>query len=390
MGAAAGETLLAHVRALAPELERRAGEIEAHRTLPRDLLEALREKGFFRMFVPKSHGGLELAIPEALDVVTTLAAADGSVGWTVMIGCMSPIIYSRLSRATFDRIYAAGPDVIQAGAVHAAGRAEIVEGGYRVSGRWAFASGCMHADWLVGGSLVTRNGAPVASPVAGEPLERLVTLPAGQWTIEDTWHAQGLKGTGSHHVRLSEAFIPEEYVFDFALGRSCLEGPLYESVGPFIPLLHAAFALGVGEGARADLIALAGRGHHQFRARLAMRDQPTFQYELGRIDGDLRAARAYLEACAAEMWRRAEAHALGDPASFVEAQQMAIWVTTACTSAAERCYTLAGGGAVYEAAPLQRRLRDIHTGKQHTMVHPRHYATAGALRLGLPATPWSA
>jgi alkylation response protein AidB-like acyl-CoA dehydrogenase len=385
----AGAKLLAEIEALAPALSARAAEIEAGRTLPQDLVEALKKIGCFRMFVPKSHGGLELAVPDALEVVTRLTAIDGSVGWTVMIGCSSPIIYSRLPRKTFDLIYAPGPDVIQAGAVHAAGTAEIVDGGYRVSGRWAFASGCLHAEWLVGGCRITKNGAPVLGP-SGQPLEKLVTLPARDWTIEDTWHAAGLKGTGSHHIRLTDAFVPAENAFDLVTDRSCLEGTLYQSVGPIVPLWHAAFALGVAEGARADLIALAGQGHHQFRARLAMRDQPTFQYELGRIDADVRAAAAYFESSTARMWALAEAHKLGEPAHFIETQQMAIWVTALCTEAVERCYTLAGGAAVYDTASLQRRLRDIHTGKQHTMVHPRHYATAGALSLGSPALPWSA
>ncbi len=386
----AAERLLADVRALAPEIAARAGESEANRTLPRDLVDKLRAIGIFRIFAPESHGGLELALPDAIKVVTEVATADGSAGWTVMIGVYSAPMFSRLPRATFDAIYAGGPDVIQAGGVQASGRAEMVEGGYRVTGRWQTASGCLHADWILGGCVVTKGGVPVEGPVAGRPLERQVVLPASDWQIEDTWYAMGLKGTGSHHVNLADTFVPEAQTLDFVMGASCIPGPLYDFIGATVPLLHAAFALGVAEGALADLVALAGSGRQQLFARTQLRDTTTFQYEVGRIDADIRAARAFLESRAALEWQRALARVPGDPARFVETQQMEIWVTATCARAIDLCYTLAGASALYESAPLQRRLRDIHTGSQHVMAHLRHYATAGQLRLGLPALPMSA
>jgi len=389
MGGAA-ERLLADVRALAPEIVARAGEAEASRTLPRDLVDKLRAIGVFRMFAPESHGGLELALPDILEIVSAIAAADGSAGWTVMIGVYSAPMFSRLPRATFDAIYARSPDIIQAGGVQSSGKAEIVEGGYRVSGRWQTASGCLHADWILGGCVVTKGGAPVDGPFQGRPLERQVVLPASAWTIEDTWNSLGLKGTGSHHVNLADVFVPEAQSLDFAMGPSCLPGPLYDVIGPTVPLLHAAFALGLAEGARADLLAVAASGRQQLFSRTLLRDTTTFQYELGRIDADIRAARAYFEQRAALEWRRALAGTPGDPTRFVETQQMEIWVTATSARAIDLCHTLAGANAVYDSSPLQRRLRDIHTGSQHVMAHLRHYATAGRLRLGLPAVPMSA
>ena len=135
------------------------------------------------------------------------------------------ILYSRLTRPVYDRIFKDNPDVIQAGLVRAMGTAEVVPGGYRVTGRWAFASGSPHADWIWGGVKIMKDGAQLPGPVPGTGLERLVILPASEWTIEDTWHVSGLKGTGSHHTSLRDQFVPEEHCFDLA-GPSCLPGPL--------------------------------------------------------------------------------------------------------------------------------------------------------------------
>jgi alkylation response protein AidB-like acyl-CoA dehydrogenase len=149
--------VLRDVRALHATIEERALEIEATRQLPMDLVEALRSCGVFRMYVPKSHGGLGLDFLDSLEVIIELAAADGSVGWTAMIGCATPWMLVGLQRKTFDSIYASTPDVIHAGSTVPAGTAERAPGGYRVTGRWPFASGCRHADWMLGVCVITRK-----------------------------------------------------------------------------------------------------------------------------------------------------------------------------------------------------------------------------------------
>ncbi|HXZ69018.1 MAG TPA: acyl-CoA dehydrogenase family protein [Alphaproteobacteria bacterium] len=381
------DQLIADVRELAPRIAARASEIEARRTVPTDIIDQLRDIGVFRMITPKAYGGLELSLPDFASVITAVAAADGSVGWAVMIGCGTALLYSRLPKKSFDEIFAQGPDVIQAGTVHGMGAAEIVDGGYRVTGRWPFASGSPHADWILGGCKIMKNGEPVLGP-NGQPIERIVTLPASAWTIEDTWHVSGLRGSGSNHVSIKDTFVPEGMVFDLA-GPSCIEGPFYGSVGAIIPFFHAAFADGIAEGAHADICALAGTGKQQYRTRAAMREQPIFQYELGRAQGDLRAARAYLKTQADSHWQRALSGTLGDPAAFFDAMQMNVWVTEAATRVVDKCYTLGGGTSLYDSSPLQRRLRDIHTATQHMVSSQRHYTSAGALAIGMPPTSFA-
>ncbi len=379
---AAEETIVGKVRALAQEIRDRAGEAEAGRRMPLDLVAKLKTAGAFRMLAPRSHGGLEADFPTALETITEAARADGSAGWTVMIGSATGLLFSRLPRETFDAIYAGGPDVIQAGLAGAPlGRAEQAAGGYRVSGRWPFSSGCQHADWIIGLAVVTKDGTPVPGDQPGPPMTRIVALPASEWTIEDTWDVAGLKGTGSHHTTLADHFVPESQVFELA-GPSCLPGPVYDAIGPWIPLMHGAFAVGVAAGALDDLVEMASGGRQQLFARTPMRDSLLFQYEFGELAADLEAARALLKVRADAHWARALEGKLGDPANMGESLQAGVWITAACVKITGAAFTLGGGQALYDASPLQRRMRDMHAAAQHAVVQQKHYQTLGASRLG--------
>jgi indole-3-acetate monooxygenase len=377
------QQLLAGIRELAPGIAERAAEIETARRMPPDLVGALRSIGIFRMLVPQSHGGLELDLPASMAVISALGRIDGATAWTVMIASGCDVITALLPQATYDEVYRPGPDVIIAGSSQPAGTAEAANGFWRVSGRWPFASGCLHAGWMFALCVMTANGKPLPGPAGeqGPPLVRGCILPARDWQIEDTWHAGGLKGTGSHHITLRDAIVPEANFFDIAPISPSQKGPLYQAPLHFLPLLHGAFAVGVAEGALSELVALARTGRQQQRAPVPMRDSEIFQDQLGRVEADIRAARALLEAQAASHWRHAEAGSLNTEALFTQGTQAAIWLATTCVRVVDACFTQGGGGAVYEASPLQRRLRDLHTAAQHAVVQQRHYAAAGKLRL---------
>jgi indole-3-acetate monooxygenase len=384
------EQMRAEIRRLAPRITARAAEIEAARRTPPDIVDSLRSIGIFRMFVPRSRGGLELDLPLGLDVVRDLARIDGSVGWNTMIGSVSGLAFPLMTPETYERIYRNGPDVICAGAVHPGGTAEPVAGGWRVTGRWAFASGCQHADWMLGLCIMTKGGKPLPGPAGegGPPSVRGILLPAKDWQIEDSWYAEGLKGTGSTHIRLKDKVVAAENFFDFPAGSSCVAGPLYQSVPHFLPLMHGAFSTGMAEGALAELIALANTGRQQSKAATSMRDSEIFQYELGRIAADVRAARAFHESQAATHWRHAQAGTLRDDETLLaEGSQSAIWLATTGARAIDSCFTLGGGSTVYDSSPLQRRLRDMHAATQHAIAHQRHYAAVGKQILTAGAVP---
>jgi alkylation response protein AidB-like acyl-CoA dehydrogenase len=374
------------IRNLAPEITARTTEIEAGRRVPADLVGKLRSIGIFRALAPRSHGGLELDLPASMKIVETLSRIEGSVGWITMIGMGSAIFAPLLRREVYDKIYAKGPDVIFGGSAQAAGTAEATAGGWRVSGRWPFASGCQHADWMFGLCIMSKDGKPLPGPAGdgGPPQVRGFTLPAQDWRIEDTWRVAGLRGTGSHHIAIKDKMVPQENFFDLD-GDSCMPGPLYQTVQQFIPVMHIPSAIGIAAGALDELRVLANSGVQQQRTTVPMRDTELFQQDLGRIEAEFRAARAYADAQTESHWRHALAGTLKDEALLIQGAQAATWITSACVRVADECFRLGGGSALYETSPLQRRARDLHAAAQHAGVHQRIYGGAGKLLLGNPS-----
>jgi indole-3-acetate monooxygenase len=327
--------MLAEIRKLAPEIPSRAAEIETARRMPPDLVDKLKEIGLYRMFVPRSHGGLELDFPEGVRVTAELGKIEGSLGWTAMIAMGSGLVTSLLPLESYNRVYENGPDVTLAG----------------------------------------------SAGDDGPPLVRGFILPASEWQIEDTWHVAGLKGTGSNHIAIANKFVPETSFFNIENAVPCVPGPLYQAPLDFLPMTHSAFAIGAAQGAVNELVELANTGRRQLRAATAMRDSEMFQGELGRAEADLRAAQALLEVQAASHWRHALAGTIKDGALGMQSTQTAVWISSTYVRVADACFALAGGSALYNASPLQRRLRDIHVGAQHASVQQRQYAAIGKLRL---------
>jgi alkylation response protein AidB-like acyl-CoA dehydrogenase len=215
------QSMLVSIRELAPAIAARAAGIEANRDVPADLLDALRSIGVFRIFVPQSHGGLELALPEALEIIGALARIDGSIGWISMTGGAGALVASLLSKESYEEFYKDGPDVMIAGSALPLGTAEQVDGGWLVNGRWPFASGCTHARWNIGFCIMTSGGKPLPGAAGeGSPLTRGFLSPANGWQIEDTWHVIGLKGTGSHHIALKDTIVPDAQFFERAEGTA--------------------------------------------------------------------------------------------------------------------------------------------------------------------------
>ncbi|WP_348935407.1 acyl-CoA dehydrogenase family protein [Aquabacter sp. CN5-332] len=364
-------SLLAAVCEIGPVLATRAHDIERERRIPIDVVERLKAIGVYRLFVPRSHGGLELDFPAGLEILREVAKIDGSLGWTTMIALAGALFTPLLPRQTYDDVYRNGPNVIVAGSVQPIGTAELRCGVWHVSGRWPLVSACQHADWLVGACVVTEGGSLVPGST------RSFALPASEWQIEDTWHSAGLKGTGSHHITIERVAVPEKNFFDSEKQTSCVPGPLYKTLKLFIPLLHAAVSLGIAEAAFDDIVAIAKGGRQQEKATAPMRESEMFRSELGRVDADLRAARAYFRDQVARQWRHALTVSLDDATLHVEGVQSAIWVTNRCVQIADMCFSLGGAAALYDSSPLQRRMRDLHAAAQHPTVQMRRYVEVG-------------
>lgn len=364
--------MLDAVEDLAPTITKRAAEIEAARRLPLDLVESLTAASFFRMLLPPSHGGLGLGPPAGMRVLEALSRADGSVGWTVMIGAGTWCDFAGLPRASFDAIYANGP-VRTGGAISPSGTATATDGGYRIRGRWAFVSGCQHSAWLAANCMEN---------VDGEPRLRLAILSADEVEIEDTWRSAGLCGTGSHHIAVHDVVVPAERTYALLEGEPCVDEPMLRIPVPaLIALVIGSVAVGVAQGALDDIHATAG-GKTPLFAGSTLAGNPLFQHQLATADTRLRAARALLYEDAMSTWDTATARREFTLEQRARIRATGVWVTTTAAAVVESCYRAGGGGAVYLDNPLQRRLRDINTITQHFLVRLDTLTTAGAILAG--------
>lgn len=203
--------------ALLGELKKRSEEFEQQRYISDDIISHFKQAGVYRALVPAQYGGDEISPAEFCQLIETIATADGSAGWVASFG-MNPFYLGGLPLSTLDEIYRHGPDVVFAGAIFPPQKAIAQDGGFQVSGRWSFASGCTGAE-LIGVGILPDDG-------SARPLPRIAVLPAGRFTIDPVWNTVGLAGTGSHDVVLKEAFVPEEWTF-IRGGELNLDGALY-------------------------------------------------------------------------------------------------------------------------------------------------------------------
>jgi indole-3-acetate monooxygenase len=379
--------------ALAPQIRAARDDIEQGRRLPVHIAEAMRAAGIFGMAMPSAWGGPELDPLTQFRVLEALAMADGSVGWCAMINCDSGYGSAFLDQDVARSMY---PDILVATAVAATptGQALPAPGGYRVSGRFPFASGCQHSEWLWLGCIVTENGAPRVDG-QGVPETRQCFLKLSQCEVIDTWDTTGLRGTGSNDILVKDVFVPGERTFSFQDPNLIKRpGPLYAFPFLFIGKV-AAPALGIARHALDALIVSAtekpARRYtlgERVEPRKAQRDDVFVQDAVGRAETLLASVRAYQFDVMGDLWTTLMDG--GQPS----ATQMARFITAAphvvggCADVVQLVFKAAGGSAVYRKGPLDRCLRDILTMNQHVVATSRTYEMAGRMLLGLEPLRW--
>jgi indole-3-acetate monooxygenase len=368
------------------DIRARALEIEQGRRLPADLTERLRRGGVFRLQLPRELGGAESDPVATIEVLETLAGADGSAGWCAMIGAATNAIASFLPESGARSILGSSGDVITGGKLAPNGQAVTVEGGYRLSGRWDFASGGEHCDWLCGGATVLEGGRPRVT-VDGQPEVRLFFVPAADVQMIDTWDVAGLCGTGSHDFAVTEAFVPADHSLTFDASPWCT-GPVWRM--PMFSHLFppmAAVPLGIARAALDTLTRLAGdKVPYRSARRLAERD--VVQSMVARAEAGWRAGRAFLFEAVTDLW---ETVLRGDPVTMEQraiARLATVHAAQVSIDAVDLCFKAGGSTSIYRGSLLQRAFRDVHVATQHSVLAYSGYETAGRVLLGLaPDTP---
>jgi indole-3-acetate monooxygenase len=369
-------------RELAATAAELAAEGEKERRLMPRLVEGLVDAGLFRLCVPASLGGLESPAATLVEAVEELARGDGAAGWCVAVNATSGLLGGYLEEEPARTIFG-DPRSVAGGVFAPRGRATATQDGFRVTGRWPFASGCRHCDWLMGGCVV-EDGDDVRRLPNGQPDVRLMLAPAAEVIVHDTWRVAGLRATGSHDIEFAALRIPEGHGTSVFTDRPTAGGPLYAF--PLFGLLAIAIAgvnLGIGRGALDDVIELAAARTPSGSSR-TLAQRTTAQAEVARAEASLRAARALLHETIGEAWEEAVATKAVSVERRGALRLAATHATVTGAAVAETAFRLGGASAIYDESPLQRRFRDAQVATQHMLVGASTWELAGRLLLGQP------
>jgi indole-3-acetate monooxygenase len=375
-----GFGLIERAQALAPLIAREADEIERTRRLTEPVVSALIENGLYRVLLPQSLGGAEAPPEIFMQMLEGVAKADASTAW-----CLGQCSVCAMTAAYLDpdaarEIFNAPPGILAWGAI--ANEVQVVPGGYRATARWNFASGSRQASWLGAHvQVVEADGARRRKP-NGAPEVRTILFPVTSATMHDVWDAIGLNGTGTDSYSVDNLFIPEKFAALRDEPTALREkGPLYRlTTFTMFGLGFAAVSLGVARATLDAAIDLA-RGKESVGLK-AMRDNNAVQGTIGRTEGNLRAARAYLYAAANEAWRD-----LTRSGNLTEDHRIALrlastWTIHQAAAVVDTAYHMAGATAVFSANRFERRFRDMHAIAQQVQARDTHYEDVGKAVLG--------
>jgi indole-3-acetate monooxygenase len=372
-----GREIVDHARDLAPSIRAASDEIEKTGRLTEEIVYRLKEADVFGMAIPEAMGGPEADPMTQLEVVETLSVADGSVGWVAMIGSDGGYYAAHLSQDVADEIYA-DRNVVTASTLVPRGQARVVEGGYRITGKWAFGSASLHAEWFVGGCLVVDDQGPVKSD-AGHPTVRMAFFPRNECRVHDNWRTTGLAGSGSNDWGVDDVFVPADHTFSlFEPPR--FKGPVY-AYPWFIVANAPGVSLGIARASIDTLVALAAEKVVMPGERL--QDDLLIQTAVGRAEAELGAARSYIYDATASVY---DTVAGGDEASLAQRatyRLAGINAFRASKSVVTRMYESGGGAALYSKSLLDRQFRDITTITQHAFANERVYGEGGRALMGL-------
>jgi alkylation response protein AidB-like acyl-CoA dehydrogenase len=374
--------LIAAAREIASIARTNADRSERERTLAAPVVSALEERGVFRMLVPREGGGGEASPLALIDVIEEIARGDGAAGWCAMIAATTGVLAAYLGENTAREVFASSNAV--GGVFAPMGRAVAVDGGFRVSGRWAFASGSPHCAWLSGGCVLF-DGDSMRKHPSGAPMTRMFFFPRASCEILDTWDTSGLRGTGSHDIAVADLLVPEDRSVSITEANPRATGPLYAF--PVFGLLAvgvASVTLGIARNAIESFRDLATK-KTPMGSRASLAQRGVIQSDVAQSDASLRAGRALLRESVLHAWERARAGERFDVAERASLRLAAAHAVASATRAVDAMYTAAGGSAIYARSPLQRCFRDVHTATQHVMVAAPVYELVGRILLGVDA-----
>jgi alkylation response protein AidB-like acyl-CoA dehydrogenase len=377
------DQLIAGIRASREKFESAGDRAEELRTLPHDAVAMLRLLGLFWLKTPAELGGTPLPPVEFCDVIEELAYIDTSTAWAAMIGAgCNGLAGGWLPEEGAQRIFGTGPDDVRpvvAGQLAPRGTGHPVRGGYLVSGRWAFSSGIVHADWLIGSFKPDGDDAGASGDDAADTgFGRMVvfTVPKAQAEVIDNWHVAGLQGTGSLDFSADGIFVPAEMTYD--LGTQAVRGGDLFRLGmpAFVSNEVPPLAIGLARRALDDMTELATHTA-RFPGGPTVSERAVFHKELGRAETRIRAARAVHREAMGLAWESAVAGKIPGEELQLAVTTASVYAVETCTDVVSDLFRFGGGRVLALSNPMQRHLRNVLAARQHLALSEENYEIAG-------------
>jgi alkylation response protein AidB-like acyl-CoA dehydrogenase len=374
---------LAKARELAPIVAQYRDQSEHERRLSAPVFEAMRERRLFSMMVSKAFGGSAVPLADVVQVIEEVSRQDGAAGWNLVIGAGGALMADYLPEEHAAQTFGIGT---VAGSFGANGTAVPVEGGYRVTGRWGFASGCHSATFFAGGSRIVEDGSPRLM-ASGAPDIQIMIMPASECRIIETWDSTGLRGTGSHDFEAQDVFVPLGRHVSFLGMREPAEArasrayaaSFFAQQGPLLSSVALGIAQDALESFRDLATAKTPRG-----GSITLAQQNTVQQAYGRAEGLVRSARAFVREVSEQ------ADALTEPTQAQATELSALMrlagaqAAANATEAVDLMYDWAGTSSVYTSSRIERCFRDVHVVSHHVNVSPVSFEMVGQYMLGGP------
>lgn len=357
--------------------------IEAERSLPTNVLDAMHDAELFRLTLPRPLGGAELQPAKLAQVTEIIAAADASAAWCLgqALGCAMSAAFMEPEPA---RQVFGDRNAALAWGAGIVGKAVAADGGYRITGTWRFASGGHHATWLGAHCKVFEaDGSPRIKP-DGTQASRTAMIPRSTATILDDWYVMGLRGTRSEGYTIEDVFVEDGLMSDRETPSECrLDAPLYKvPTTAAYASMFSGVALGVARAMLDDLRELAmtktPRG-----ASSSLRESPVFQTKLAELEAMLGSARAYQQQVLRDFWVELEETGELTLDRRVDIRLATTNAINRATDVAETVYRLAGSTAIFEAGPFERRFRDMHAVSQQVQGRQSNFEIVGRYMLDL-------
>ena len=363
---------------------RHKAEGDQLRQLPPALAEAFHRHDVYRLILPCDLGGGDVDPLDYLDLVEKVARVDGSIAWNLAIGAGSGLYVGYLPVERSRPMVADASSCI-AGAYAPFGHGEIAEGGYRVSGHWGWASGAAQARWMIFGfRVVARDGTNGTNE--NPPEIRQALAPREAFRVLDTWHVNGMRGTGSTEYEVNDLFVPFDMTFRVFLDEPKHPAPIFRLPGAFFGSAVASVALGIGHGATDGLKQLAALKGGVPGGQL--RQQAYAQYAVAKAEALVESAKLYLNDAIAAIWCSIQAGRKIDPAQRKRARRACVQAAEASAEAVDLCCRAAGGHALFEAQPFERALRDVRAAIAQITLQRSAMEDAGRAAFGLkPRSP---